>query len=100
MKKNVAIILIIVAVVLCTCPSLIFGGINFYTASSPAVAATMSALGAQTMGATPPAPVDSTTGMIGGACTICIGILIPVVVALVTLRMARKKEAAESLPPQ
>jgi hypothetical protein len=98
MKKKVAIILIVVAVVLCSCPSLAFGGINLITASSPEMAATMVALGAKTIGQPAPTAADPMSAIFLGGCVICIGVIIPVVVALVTLRMARKKEA-QSLQP-
>jgi len=100
MKKSIAIVLIVIAVVFCTCPSLVFGGINLYTASSPAMAATLSAQGSETLGQAPQSsPLNPMTAMITGGCALCVGVLIPIVVGLITLRMARKKEA-ESLPPQ
>jgi hypothetical protein len=46
MKKTIAIILVIIAVVFCTCSSLFFGGPSFYASSSPAMAETITARGA------------------------------------------------------
>jgi hypothetical protein len=102
MKKSMAIVLIVVAVVLCACPSLFFGGGTFFLSASPGGIATAMANSQQVTGIIVPqsdmgAAVALSKVFAGG--TICLGLAVPVVVGLITLRMARKK-AAGTLPPQ
>jgi hypothetical protein len=102
MKKSIAIVLILVVIVLCTCPTLFFGVGTFATTSSPGGIATAMANSQQITGINVPqsdmgAMIALSKVFAGG--TICLGLVIPVVVGLITLRMARKK-AAGTLPPQ
>ncbi len=102
MKKSIAIVLILVVIVLCTCPTLFFGVGTFVTASSPEGIATVIANAHEVTGVNiPPSDVGSsiTVAKVFSAGGICLGLVIPVVVGLITLRMARKK-AAETQPPQ
>ena len=95
MKKNIAIILILVAVVLCACPSLAYAGVMVYGTSSPELINNAFDTSAQMMGVTiPPAEIESTvtTIRVTAGCAACLGILVPIIVGLITLRMARKKE--------
>jgi hypothetical protein len=103
MKKSVAIILIVVFVLLCTCPTLFFGVGAISGSGSPEIMATAYTAGQQFTGITPSTAPDFATLAVTlrgtAACAICLGILIPLVVGFVTLRMARK-HAAAAIPPQ
>jgi hypothetical protein len=100
MKKNMAIILILVAVVLCSCPSILYAVGTFYYSSSPELVSAMITTGAQTTGGSvPQGDINSVVTFVrlSAGCLLCLGILIPVIVGFITLRMARKKE--EQVPP-
>jgi quinol-cytochrome oxidoreductase complex cytochrome b subunit len=96
MKKSIAIVLILVAIVLCTCPTLFLGVGTFATTSSPEGIATVIANSQQITG------INIAQSDVGPAITmarfisasgICLGLVIPLVVGLITFRMARKQGA-------
>jgi len=95
MKKSVAIILTIVAVVLCSCPTLVFGVASFIITSTPEGIAEALAAGQQATGITPqgdPGAGIAFAKILAGS-GICLGLVVPVVVGLITFRMARKRAA-------
>jgi hypothetical protein len=95
MKRSVAIVLILVAVFLCACPSLAYAGGTFYYTSSPELMADAINAGAQTTGmVAPDADMGSVANFlrVSAGCLTCLGVLIPVAVGVITLRAAKKKE--------
>jgi hypothetical protein len=103
MKKSVAIVLIIVAVVLCSCPALVAGIGSVSSGSSPEIIATALVDSQSATGMAPPTTDPGTIAnlaKVSGGCLICLGLIIPLVVGVVTLRMANKKEAAQIPPSQ
>jgi hypothetical protein len=99
MKKNVAIILIIVAVVLCSCPALLGGIYSLSILSSPELIPMAIANGGMSKD---PRIIDASLMIyrVLSGCVICLGVIIPVVVGVITFRMTRKNEAAQTPPPQ
>jgi hypothetical protein len=94
MKKSVAIILVIVAVLLCTCPLLVTGVSTFVASGTPegieqAVANAEQVTGVEIAPADIGAAVSGAQALAG--CGLCLGVLIPVAVGLITFRMARKQ---------
>jgi hypothetical protein len=97
MKKSLAIILTFLAVVLCACPNLIFGVITL--SQSPEWVSMIIASGQQATGINAP-PSDLGTSIavarVVAGSAICLGLVIPVAVGLITFGMARK-QAAQNL---
>lgn len=94
MKKSIVIILMLIAFVLCTCPSLLYSGALFFASSSPKLAA-------QYANVSPQSDMGAVIVLVRvlGACIFCFGTAIPLVVGLITFRLARKK-AVQTQHPQ
>jgi hypothetical protein len=103
MKKSVAIVLIVVSVVICSCPSLAYGVGSLVMKWSPAELAGLAANAQSTTGTEMTPEIIALVGTIFkvlSGCIILLGLAIPLVVGLITLRMARKHQAAQTPPLQ